>query len=216
MVRRIFLDVETLPPDRGDRIVHAHAAQSADEEFLKLALNAEHGRLLCIGLIVEQDGEIKHRGILGRSRVNNQFHLDEARTLRGFWKLLRDFDQRRDILVGFNLLDFDLHFISTRSVINRVKPSINICFARFRSQPVYDVMWEFTHWRYRIKLDDVAKVLGLESSKQDGIDGSTIYDLFFSGRYQEIADYCMRDVELTRAIYYRMNFIDEHESTQGL
>ena len=70
-------------------------------------------------------------------------------------------------------------------------------------------MWEFTHWRHRLKLDELAKILGMESSKQDGIDGSAVYDLFLSGRHQEIADYNMRDVELTRAIYRRMNFLDE-------
>jgi len=67
-------------------------------------------------------------------------------------------------------------------------------------------MWEFTHWRHRIKLDDLARVLGLESPKQDEIDGSRVYDLFLEGRHEEIANYCMRDCESTRAIYRRLNF----------
>lgn len=208
MVCKVFLDVETLPPDRGDPLTRDRLAQDNEEEFRKLALDPAYGRLLCIGLIVEQDSTIQHRGVLGRNRHTNKFHLDEARTLRSFWRLLKGFDERRDLLIGFNLLDFDLHFICTRSVVKRVKPSFNVCFARFRSRPVFDVMWEFCHWRHRIKLDDVAKILGLESSKQDGIDGSAIYDLFLADRHQEIADYCMRDVDLVRAIYHRLKFLD--------
>lgn len=206
---RVYLDLETVPPDRNDPSVGEKLADCTDEEYRRLALDGDYGRILCVGLIVERDGLVIRRGTLGRERDTGEFHLEEARTLRAFWKLLRDFDPRRDLLIGFNLLDFDLHFICTRSVIRRVKPSHNICFARFRSSPVYDVMWEFTHWRHRLKLDELAKILGLESSKQDGVDGAAVYDLFISGRHQEIADYNMRDVELTRAIYRRMNFLDE-------
>jgi hypothetical protein len=164
---------------------------------------------LCIGLIIERDGEIITRGVLGRDRSTGRFHLDEARILRAFWKLIRDFDDRRDLLIGFNLLDFDLHFICTRSVVRRVRPSINVCFARYRQRPIYDVMWEFCHWRHRISLDELAKILGLRSSKQDGVNGGRVYDLFLEGRHEEIANYCLDDVELTRLIYRRLNFIGD-------
>jgi hypothetical protein len=207
MAVKVFLDAETLPPDESDPLPGCESGFSTDEEFRQLALKPEFGRLLCIGLIIERDGEVVTRGVLGRDRLTGRFHLDEARILRAFWKLIRDFDERRDLLIGFNLLDFDLHFICTRSVIRRVRPSIDVCFARYRSRPVYDVMWEFCHWRHRISLDELAKILGLKSSK-NGISGDSVYDFFLAGRHEEIADYCMRDVELTRAVYRRLNFIE--------
>ncbi len=208
MVMRVFLDVETLPPERDDSLVRGKFPNCSDEEFYGLALNPEYGRLLCVGVVLERDGVITSRGVLGRDRDTRLFHLDEARTLRGFWKLVSDFNHHRDLLIGFNLLDFDLHFICTRSVIRSVRPSIDVCFARYRSRPVFDVMWEFCHWRHRISLDDLAKILGLNSSKQNGINGGKVYDLFLAGCHEEIADYCMRDVELTRAAYRRLNFIE--------
>lgn len=209
MVMRVFLDAETLPPESDDPLVREKYPDCTDEEFRALALNPEYGRLLCIGLIVERDGTVIHRGVLGRDRATKQFHLDEGRILRAFWKLLADFDPRRDLLIGFNVLDFDLHFLCVRSVIKRVRPSFNVCFARFRDHPVYDVMWEFCHWRHRISLDELARVMGLKSSKQDGVSGGQVYDLFLGGHHEEIADYCLRDVELTRVIYRRLNFIDD-------
>lgn len=206
---RVFLDIETLPPERDEPLLKERIAQLDEEEYRRLALDGRYGRLLCIGLIIEENNLITRRGVLGRDRNTGKFHLDETKILRSFWKLICGFDPRQDLLVGFNLLDFDLDFLCTRSVIRQVKPPFNICFARFRASPVYDVMWEFTHWRKKISLDEVSKVLGLESSKQDEVNGSKVYDLFLAGRHKEIADYCLKDVELTRAIYRRMNFIAE-------
>ncbi|HEV2800368.1 MAG TPA: hypothetical protein VGW12_07720 [Pyrinomonadaceae bacterium] len=205
---RVFLDIETLPPERGDPLLKERDAQLDEEEYRRLALDGRYGRLLCIGLIIEENGLITRRGVLGRDRATGKFHLDETKMLRSFWKLIGGFDPRRDLLVGFNLLDFDLDFLCTRSVIRQVKPPFNVCFARFRSSPVYDVMWEFTHWRKKISLDEASKVLSLESSKQNGVNGSKVYDLFLEGRHEEIADYCLKDVELTRAIFHRLNFIE--------
>jgi predicted PolB exonuclease-like 3'-5' exonuclease len=67
-------------------------------------------------------------------------------------------------------------------------------------------MREWNKWDMKkfISLDELARILGLESSKNGGIDGAHVYDRFCEGCHQEIADYCMRDVKVTREIYYRM------------
>lgn len=179
MAMRIILDCETLPPskDKHKQIPIERFRQWTDEDFRALALDARLGRLLCIGLNIAQDGQTIAHGVLGRDRAIGQFHLDEARTLRAFWKLVKDFDQRRDLLTGFSLLDFDLVFICQHFIIEQGKPIINIFFARYCSQLVYDLMWEFSKWRYYHKLDEPEKILKLESSKQNGIDGGKAYDL---------------------------------------
>lgn len=61
-------------------------------------------------------------------------------------------------------------------------------------------------WRPGIKLEELAEVLRLGLRKTEGMDGSCIYDRFREGCHREIADYCIRDVELTREIYYRLVF----------
>lgn len=210
MGRRIFVDIETLPPDKDDcaRGAGEEVAGCSDEEYRRLALDGDFGRVLTVGVIVEQDDEIIHHGLLGRERQTMMFHLDEARTLRGFWKLLRGFSVRRDQVIGHNLFDFDLPFLYKRSVIQRVRPAVELPFTRYRSQPIFDTMHQWNKWSPRkfVSLDRLAKVLGLESSKGQGIDGRLVYDRFCEGCHQEIADYCMRDVELVREIYYRMIF----------
>jgi hypothetical protein len=212
MSKRIFVDIETLPPEEDTSALSLPEGMSAcpDEEFRRLALDGDYGRVLTIGVIVEDDDRIIHRGLLGRERRNMTFHLDEARTLRGFWELVRGFNAGCDLIVGHNVFDFDLLFLYKRSAIRRVRPSVELPFTRYRSRPVFDTMQQWNKWSPRrfVSLDRLARVLGLESSKGQGIDGSRVYDKFREGCHQEIADYCMRDVELVREIYYRMVFPD--------
>lgn len=225
MTKRIFVDIETLPPGEEMRerfaaelMLHcaenqpaSSAPEKVEEEFRKLALSGEVGRVLAVGVIVERDKEILHQGIIGRDRTTRLFHLDEERTLRSFWRLLTDFNPERDLIIGHNIFDFDLSFLLKRSIIHRVRPPVRLSFARYRSRPIYDTMCEWSQWSWkgRVSLDRLAKALGLESSKGQGIDGSRVYDYFCRGCHEEIAAYCMRDVELVRQIYLRMNFEED-------
>jgi hypothetical protein len=225
MPRRIFLDIETLPPGEDFRtrvkeeVVCEMAEQEVlitqpeldilvDERFRGFALRPEYGRILAIGLIVEDGDRVIHQGVLGRERETGRFHLDEERTLKSFWKLLSGFNANHDVLVGHNLLDFDLQFLCKRSVIHRVKPSFDICFARYRQRPVYDTMWEWNHWSKKISLHELAEVLGIKSPKIGGLDGGQVYNAYHDGRHEDIAQYCMRDVECAREVYYRLNFLE--------
>lgn len=159
MPKRLFIDVETLPPPEETRdsinpalaykLENRHCAPQpeavagcTEEQLKQLALHAEYGRVLSVGMIVEQDGEIICRGVPGRERESLRFHVDEARTLRGFWNQLRGFDERRDLVVGHNVYDFDLPFLYKRSVIQSVRSSVRLSFARSRSRPVFDTMKE--------------------------------------------------------------------------
>lgn len=208
MPRVITIDIETIPA----------AAQSIcqpgpepTEEHLRTSLSGDFGRILCIGFIDEGrgDGQIR-RGCFGWSRRENGFRGDERELLTNFWELLRGFRPQQDRIVGHNIFDFDLKFIYKRSIINGVRPTVDLSFARYRAQPIFDTMHEWERWSYRdrISLDRLAHVLGLPSSKTDGVDGSKVFELYEAGAHQEIRDYCLRDVTLTREIYRRMIFAD--------
>src|SRR5262249_19566458 len=152
MRKRIFLDIETLPPAESFREKLAqeiYAEQGPGElgpseaeidvevekRFRDLALRGEWGRLLCVGLVIEEDGVVRHSGVLGPDRETRRFHLDEARTLRSFWSLVAGFREGQDLFIGHNLFDFDLLFLYKRSCIHGVRPSVNLSFRRFQPQP---------------------------------------------------------------------------------
>lgn len=183
-----------------------------EEMFRRLALHAEYGRILCIGVILEKDGAEIRKGVFGFDKKTEKFHMDEAKTLRGFWKLLeKEFNPRRDLIIGHNLMDFDLPFIYKRSRIKGIKPSIQLSFARYRSAPIFDTMREWAMWNLRetsISLLLLAELLECGLKKTDGIDGSKVYDEYLAGSHCLIADYCLQDVEVARAVYHRMTLND--------
>ncbi len=78
MMRRFFIDVETLPPDKNsmESCDREEISPSSEDDYRRLALDGDYGRVLTIGLIVENDDKVIHRGVLGRERQTMMFHLD--------------------------------------------------------------------------------------------------------------------------------------------
>jgi len=228
--RTVTIDCETLPlempiPANGDfadsslsnlsptqltPLTIAASAPHTKRDDTRAALNGDTGRLLCLGFIDEASGRPTLKGVLGWNRALQCFDGDEAALLYDFWERMRGFRTGIDRIVGHNIYNFDLRFIYKRSVVCGVRPTIELSFARYRNQPIYDTMCEWEKWNLRdsISLDRLARVLGLESPKTDECNGSRIAELYAQGQHQLIRDYCMKDVETTRHIYRRMTFVD--------
>ena len=202
----ITIDCETLPSALP---FEAKAFWETEEEYRKTALDGNLGRLLCIGFTREfSDGRKLEYGCLGWNPLTQSFEHDEAKVLAEFWELMRGFNRFHDTIVGHNIMDFDLPFIIKRSIINGVRPTVDFCFARYQSQPIFDTMREWDCWSYKnsTSLDKLASILNLPSPKTDGITGANLYDAFMQERHKEIYEYCMRDVKTTRNVYRKMNF----------
>lgn len=195
-----FFDIETIPTEQSLRdggLLEAQALPGEADILKKLSLAGATARILCLAYAIEPEPD---------SAVH-VLHGSEAEILRGFWKLAADCD----LFVGHNILDFDLRFIYQRSVIHQIKPSREIPFARFRNNPVYDTMQEWSKWgRDRISLDLLARALGIPSPKEC-LDGSKVYPYYCAGRLPEICEYCKCDVETVRQIYRRLTFSGKAE-----
>ncbi|MCK4352687.1 ribonuclease H-like domain-containing protein [candidate division WOR-3 bacterium] len=206
---KLYLDIETIPgPEELRKEISEELIPPAnlktlweiskwrekenEKKYRDTALNGDFGQILCIGYIKETLS----------CETENVIKGEECQILENFWHLAKDVDQ----FIGHNILDFDLKFIWKRSVIHKIKPSIKLSFARYRSDVIYDTMQEWEKWHGYVKLDKLAKIFGLPSSKET-LDGSKVYDYYKEGKLQAIYDYCLKDVELTRKIYKRMNFI---------
>lgn len=215
--RVVTIDIETLPaPAPVEFESPSTSTRKVGEDHAKTALCGDFGRILCIGYSDENSLGVRTAGVIGWDEARGRFTCDEAGMLREFWGMMREFRPDKDRIVGHNVFDFDLKFIYKRSIVHGVRPPVELSFARYRSRPIFDTMYEWERWSYgsRIKLDRLARVLSLQSSKTGGIDGSCIFDLFERGEHQAIRDYCLRDVELTRAIYRRMIFADSAPATR--
>lgn len=102
--------------------------------------------------------------------------------------------------IGHNVIGFDLPFLWKRAVINRLPYHGIPKDARHGAGRVFDTMVAWAGFKDRISLDNLAGILGLPSSK-DEMDGSMVCDYWLAGKKEEIANYCAKDVELTRKIY---------------
>ena len=210
-MNKLFLDIETLPcdgttmpivkdlyddykkkkTDSSTSLRMTSASNSFDAFVRGTSLSGEFGRIFCIGYAInDQPAEC----LVG----------DEKKMLEDFWNIAKD----ADLFIGHNVMDFDLRFIYKRSIILGVKPTKELSFARYRSDPIFDTMKEWEKWGSQgASLHKLALALGLESSKSEGIDASKVYDYFLAGKADDICRYCQRDVEVTRRIYNRMKFI---------
>jgi 3'-5' exonuclease len=185
-MKKLVLDIETIPIT-GEVLT--------EEEAKKAALDALTGRIICIGFIVIDD----FRAQSAVSIVSD----DETKLLRGFWSMMR----RENIksFVAHNGLSFDLPYIWKRSVINRVKPSLDLDLRRYRSDFVYDTMCVWANWEIRgnVSLNALAGGLGLGAKSGSG---GQVLQLWREARYKDIAEYCLLDCWLTYQCYGRMNF----------
>ncbi len=202
---KLFLDIETLPAggEHVDMIkgfwedmckkngsVIKKGVNDFETYFRNTTFQGEFGRILCIGYAVDDQPADCLVG-------------DEKEVLEKFWGIAKD----ASLFVGHNVMEFDLRFIYKRSIIHNVCPSRQLSFARYRSEPIYDTMKEWEKWGAQgCSLHKLSLALGIASPKEEGIDGSKVYDFFLQGKSDEIAKYCMRDVEATRKVYKRMTF----------
>lgn len=112
--------------------------------------------------------------------------------------------------IGHNLVGFDLPFMRKRCVVNGICPPTSLRLA-MSARPwdanVADtmLMWDSERDK-RIGLDLLCKVLGIQSPKADGIDGSKVAGLFSAGEYGRLGEYCSADVIATRACFRAMTW----------
>lgn len=199
---RLFLDIETLPAseDTKAKVISILKKKKSKKDYPvsdeglyeSTSFDGAFGRICCIGYIKENSKVEK--GVLKG---------EEKEILKKFWELAKDVD----LFIGHNAWDFDLPFIYKRSIILGVKPSVNISFVRYRNDNIFDTMFEWEKWAFgrKIALDTLAHVLDLPSSK-DEMSGKDVWKYYQEGRIEDICKYCLKDVELTRQVYYRMTF----------
>lgn len=139
-------------------------------------------------------------------RVDFMPFADESELLHAFWELAEKFDR----VISFNGRGFDVPFLYLRSaVLNVPITKKNWLGYRFSTETHCDLAEQLTFYNVsgwggaarRFNLDFYCKVFGIPSPKAMGVTGMDVNDMMNEGRYNEIAEYCIRDVDSTVQLF---------------
>jgi 3'-5' exonuclease len=226
---KLVFDIETtaLPLETFDVVQQEYLFRDADklpEEAARVTRRAEiqqlfslwplTGRIFCIamlnadtsrGQVLFTADENVEEGT-GPAAVEFVPCVDEADMLAAFWDVAR----RYDSVITFNGRGFDVPFIYLRSALLNVPISRKDWLGyRYQVEPHCDLADQFTFYgggregaTRRFNLDFYCKAFGIKSPKGEGITGYDVTRLVSEGRYREIAEYCLRDVQATVLLYH--------------
>jgi len=133
--------------------------------------------------------------------------VDEAELLTSFWNVAKHYDE----IVTFNGRGFDVPFLYLRSAALSVAISRkNWLGYRYATEPHCDLAEQLTFYSVsgrdgaarKFNLDFYCKAFGIASPKSHGITGMDVTTLMQEGRFRDIAEYCLRDVRATVALYH--------------
>ncbi len=123
--------------------------------------------------------------------------------LAEFWKAIARFTR----FVTFNGRSFDGPFVMLRSALLGIPATKNLAGYRYSIKPHTDLLDVITFFGASRKwnLDFACKAFGVESPKEQGMDGFSVGPYYRAGRLREIALYCRRDVEATARLFQKLD-----------
>jgi len=223
----IYFDIETIPcqlPGALDEFKAAVTApgtykkpesiaewlrENRDSEgeaaWLKTSFDGGMGHVVCIGLAVQDGPAVSYQ--LPADGYCTNLRNEETRVLQDFFSHLTD--AGHSVLVGHNIIGFDLPFLWKRCMVLGVKPPL--WFPRnpskYSSEMVRDTMnlWDMEQ-RAGGSMDRICRLLGIPG--KGDVSGADVWPMVKAGDVEAVAAYCRGDVERTRAMFKRMSFAD--------
>ncbi len=214
----IYLDIETIRSSRADLKAHFEDVLEApknmskeetikdwwdnkadgvlDEKINGTSLSGDYGEIISISWALDD------RPVRNKYRMPGE---SEASLLMEWVTAVNGEvgKSRISLIVGHNIINFDIPFLYKRCIINNVPfPS----YMPINPKPWDSKVFDTSHWagngKY-ISQNELCFILGTEQ-KPDGIDGSKVGEFYREGRHQEIIEYNNYDTETVRKNYKRM------------
>jgi 3'-5' exonuclease len=214
----VVLDIETAGQewDSLDDAQKTYLQKNArtDEERLQLpetmSLWPFTGKIIVVAMLNPDSGRgriwyERNEGRLEEKSSDGRFTIvgdAEATYLTEFWKAMRRFHR----FVTFNGRGFDGPFLMLRSAALGITATRNLVGYRYSLRPHTDLLEAITFFGASRKwnLDFACKAFGVESPKEQGMDGYSVGPYYRAGKLREIALYCRRDVEATARLYQKL------------
>ncbi len=211
---KIIIDIETVGFDfdsfdaKAQEYLLKYGETEEEKEEIKkrLALYPLTGEIVTIGMLNPETGK-GYALFQNNHSAPERFEEDgiifetgsEKEILEKFWDFVGNYQQA----ITFNGRGFDLPFLMLRSAIYKIQPSRNFMGYRYDFKVHCDLLDQLTFYGAvrKFNLDFYAKSFGIKSSKEEGVDGSMVGEMYKAGKFQEIARYCVRDLATTKGLY---------------
>lgn len=218
---KIIVDIETIGFDfeaydgksQEYLLKYAESEEKKEDVKKRLALYPLTGEIVTIGML---NPETMKGHILFQDKGDKTEKFEEEgivyeagtekEILEKFWEHASKFNQ----VITFNGRGFDAPFLALRSAIHKVRPTKNLMGYRYDANTHCDLLEQLTFYGAvrKFSLDFYARSFGIKSSKDGGIDGSMVGDLYKERKYLEVARYCARDLATTKELYdYWNNYL---------
>ena len=202
----LFLDIETVPEvehfseldNTKQSLWEAKSQYQRKEEFTteefypRAGIWAEFGKIICISV-----GFFNLQNNARSFRIRS-FSGDEKDLLLAFKDLvIAHFSKTKHLLCAHNGKEFDFPYLARRMIINGIElpNKLNLFGKKPWEVPHLDTMelWKFGDYKTFTSLKLLANVLDIPSPKDD-IDGSDIYEVYYSEKnIERIISYCEKD-----------------------
>lgn len=206
-IETVGVDFATLPKSQQEYLLKYSESEEKSESIRNtLGLYPLTGQIVAIGMLnpdtmkgcmlfqaggevlekTEEDGIVYEVG-------------SEKEILEKFWDRVNSYGQ----IVTFNGRGFDAPYLIFRSAVHRIRPTKNLMGYRYDTKEHCDLLDQLTFYgaTRKYNLDFYARSFGIKSSKEEGVDGSMVGEMYKDGKYLEIARYCARDLVATKELF---------------
>ena len=200
---KIIFDIETIPDqnlpetlkpifDKG-RLVDPVKIETAEKEFNEGLVKKLSVNPLTCQIVSLQIKSIDANGFDTEGKFFETLN-DEASMLKQFWYAA----ETAQLIIGHNIIGFDLPVIFVRSMIHGILPTRKIKLQKYRSAPIFDTMHLLGNWSQFISMDDALIRFGLPTKTGHG---SQVYQMWLDGQHEAIHQYCQDDVNANERLF---------------
>jgi len=199
----IYLDCETMPgltkPDpseikvpanyKNEDAIRKYQEENVEAEYLKQSFCPYQGRLLCVGIAINDDEPFCLTG-------------SEKEILDSLKEVLTD-QIAVEKIVAHNGMTFDFFWLYIKSIKYRI-PYLRKTFDGSQRYLLEDTikLAQGTKYGELTSADKLAKLIGVEG--KGTITGKDVWPYYQTGRTEEIYEYCKHDVSMLREIHKRL------------
>lgn len=135
--------------------------------------------------------------------------MSEKEIIKGFWSVCKHANE----FISFNGRAFDVPYILVRGAKHKIRPTKDLMSNRYLGSQKFgakhvDLLDQLTFYgsvRKKGSLHMWTRMFGIQSPKDDGIDGDQVARFFHDKKYADIARYNARDLYATGELYEYWN-----------